>query len=461
MQAKSVLKFILAVLASLGLLCIIFPNDGMSFFGTTLKFPSIAEVISVDKDSVAAPQESPKDIIEKRKSDLEIAKENEFKKFCETSPARFFLPNDDIAYLDNFFKALDGASKNHVRILHYGDSQLECDRISCDLRSRFQEQFGGLGVGMIPVEQTIATYTLSQQTSPKELSRGLIYGGSENRVSHSRYGVMGQVTNCSGGVNVRVSGLAKHYPLSARFKKVTINARSGSFKVSTSKGAIELEQVAPMMYSATFNDSVKSATISIRSGSEVYGIMLDGNTGVSIDNIPMRGCSGTMFTAIDTSSMKPFFNHENVGLIILQYGGNSVPYLKTDKSIESFKNTLKKQIELFKTLEPSACILFIGPADMATRQNGKMQTYPQMEKVVSAIREAANESGVAFWDMYSAMGGRNSIVNWVKARPQLAGSDHIHFTPKGAKEISNILFDTFQLYYKFYRFRNGLDKEQN
>jgi hypothetical protein len=63
--------------------------------------------------------------------------------------------------------------------------------------------------------------------------------------------------------------------------------------------------------------------------------------------------------------------------------------------------------------------------------------------------------------MYSAMGGRNSIVNWVKARPQLAGSDHIHFTPKGAKEISNILFDTFQLYYKFYRFRNGLDKEQN
>ena len=142
MQAKSVLKFILAVLASLGLLCLIFPNDGISFFSTTLKFPSIAEVISVDKDTIATPQESPKDIIEKRKSDLEIAKENEFKKFCETSPARFFLPNNDIAYLDNFFEALDSASKKHVRILHYGDSQLECDRISCDLRSRFQEQFG-------------------------------------------------------------------------------------------------------------------------------------------------------------------------------------------------------------------------------------------------------------------------------------------------------------------------------
>ena len=98
---------------------------------------------------------------------------------------------------------------------------------------------------------------------------------------------------------------------------------------------------------------------------------------------------------------------------------------------------------------------------MATRQNGKMQTYPQLEKIVNALREAANESGAAFWDMYLAMGGHNSIVQWVKARPQLAGPDHIHFTQKGAKEISEILYNTFQLYYKFYRYRNGLDEITN
>ena len=97
---------------------------------------------------------------------------------------------------------------------------------------------------------------------------------------------------------------------------------------------------------------------------------------------------------------------------------------------------------------------------MATKQGGKMASYPQMEKVVTALREAANESGVAFWDMYSSMGGRNSIVKWVKANPPLAGKDHIHFTPKGAKEMSEILYKTFQLYYKFYRFRNDLDSTE-
>ncbi|MCF0180434.1 MAG: hypothetical protein HUJ97_09380, partial [Bacteroidales bacterium] len=52
------------------------------------------------------------------------------------------------------------------------------------------------------------------------------------------------------------------------------------------------------------------------------------------------------------------------------------------------------------------------------------------------------------------MGGNGSMVKWVKARPQLAGEDYIHFTPKGSRQISEILYDTFDVYYKYYRFRN-------
>lgn len=464
MTATTIIKFIFTIFACLALLCLVFPDDGIDFFGSKLEFPTLAEVFEVPTDSTTeANAESPKDVITQRKSDLDIQRENEFKKFCETSPARFFMPQNDITYLDKFFKALDGADKNLVRIMHYGDSQLECDRISCDLRLQFQNQFGGMGVGLIPVEQTIATYTLSHNTSPSDLPRGLIYGPKENRASHDRYGVMGQVTRIAGTARVNVTGLSKKYPTSAKFSRVSVSARNGAFSVSAGGNTYALKNTgtsANSIYSVTMPTPTETATITLKGNAEVYGIMLDGTTGVAVDNIPMRGCSGTIFTAIDSSSMAPYFHSENVRLIILQYGGNSVPYLKTEKSIANYKNNIKRQIEVFKRLEPSASILFIGPADMATKQGGRMATYPQMDDVVKALREAANESGVAFWDMYSAMGGRNSIVKWVKARPQLAGSDHIHFTPKGAKEISEILFNTFQLYYKFYRFRNGLDKEQ-
>ena len=57
------------------------------------------------------------------------------------------------------------------------------------------------------------------------------------------------------------------------------------------------------------------------------------------------------------------------------------------------------------------------------------------------------------------MGGKGSIIAWNKAVPQLAGADYIHFTPKGAKKISDILYETLQFYYKFYRMRVG--KEQD
>lgn len=459
--APTIMKFIISIFVALTFLCLIFPDDGIPFFGTKLEFPSLSKVFENTTDSTAN-ENAPQDVITKRKSDLDIKKENEFKTFCESNPARIYMPNNDITYLDKFFNALDEANKKHVRIAHFGDSQLECDRISCDLRAQFQSQFGGIGVGIIPVEQTVPTYTLTHKTSPSKLSRGLAYGPSKNRASHDRYGVMGQVTRIRGTVKVNVEGKAKDYPTSASFMRVSVSAKGGSYSVTTPNGTYPLKNTgnsSNSIYSVTMPASTNQATITLNGSAEVYGIMLDGTTGVSLDNIPMRGCSGTIFTSIDSSSIEPYFQHENVKLIILQYGGNSVPYLKDEKKINHYKKQIKQQIEFFKRIEPSACILFIGPADMATKQNGKMASYPQMDNVVTALREAANESGVAFWDMYSSMGGRNSIVKWVNARPQLAGNDHIHFTPKGAKEISEILFNTFQLYYKFYRFRNGLNSE--
>ena len=51
------------------------------------------------------------------------------------------------------------------------------------------------------------------------------------------------------------------------------------------------------------------------------------------------------------------------------------------------------------------------------------------------------------------------MVEWVKARPQLAGSDYIHFTPLGAEKMSQILYDTFRLYYRYYKFRTDPGNE--
>ena len=156
---------------------------------------------------------------------------------------------------------------------------------------------------------------------------------------------------------------------------------------------------------------------------------------------------------MDDAQLRAFYSEENVRLILLQYGGNSVPYLKTDKVISNYKENIRKQIRYVQELAPKAKIIFIGPSDMATTINGKRQTYPKLPGLVDSLRVSANACGAAYWDIYGVMGGQNSMIQWVSARPALAGSDYVHFTLAGSKKVGDMFSDAFFLYYEYYRWR--------
>jgi len=70
------------------------------------------------------------------------------------------------------------------------------------------------------------------------------------------------------------------------------------------------------------------------------------------------------------------------------------------------------------------------------------------------MKETALENGAAFWDMFSVMGGENSMIEWVQNQPAWATSDYIHFTEKGAARIGELFYESFMIYYNFYRFLN-------
>ncbi|MCC6910458.1 MAG: hypothetical protein IT224_00380, partial [Flavobacteriales bacterium] len=78
-------------------------------------------------------------------------------------------------------------------------------------------------------------------------------------------------------------------------------------------------------------------------------------------------------------------------------------------------------------------------------------TRPYLEEVRDAMKTNALAQGAVFWDMYAAMGGRNSMVSWVEADPPLAASDYTHFSPQGAKKVAELfytaLINDFAAYY--------------
>lgn len=458
---KTVL-FTFCTIVGLLLICIIFPADGIKIGSLTLRFPSVEEALA----PIASFKGSGLSYEERQQLEaLTTAKRAEFDEFCKSNPARLYMPKNDTTYLDAFFEALDSASVNPVRIIHYGDSQLEGDRITSSLREHFQHKFGGGGVGMVKAMQADYSYTLDLRTAPSLPTYNHFGLGGDKKASHHRYGPMSQFARLDGNTTFTIkSRIDEKFPSCQKFSKVSVAmAGSGSFTLQANGQTYQLaptsngNETALRFYTATIKGTATEATLTAQGNMDIYGIMIDGAKGVSMDNVAMRGCSGTMFTQIDRSSIEPYFKQQNVGLIILEYGSNVMPYLKDEAKQATYKKSIKEQIEFFHQIAPKAKILFLGPADMATSVKGVKQTYPWMESAITAMREAANEAGAAYWDMYRAMGGANTIIEWVNAKPALAARDYIHFSPLGAEKISKMLYDTFQLYYRFYRFRTGKD----
>ncbi len=488
MNSRQSLLFFCGVLAGLVLLSISFPSDGLELAGDyRMRFPGLNEAMGKpladsplneedEEDALFVedieepepeqePDLTPEELLQMRQDALNAQKIEEFRDYCAKNVARIYMPDDDETYLDGLWETLQLASARHVRIMHYGDSQIECDRITSLLRQKFQEEFGGMGVGLVPALQTIPTFTLSSSIEPDDVEQYLAYGPANMRGSSNFYGPLAKVTHIPEDATIQLKGKGgRDYSRSSRFNQITVITRQpATILLSTGNEEDEEEPQEmpisssgePCFYTTSLDKAVNSVTLTVQGEADILGIQLDGRTGVNIDNIPMRGSSGRSLMDISRSSLRPFFNRENVALVILQFGGNSTPHLSRAK-LHDFKESIKRLIRSYQVLEPKAKILFIGPADMARNsEDGELESYPILPALNDSLRAAANEAGAAYWSMYAAMGGRGSMVRWVEANPQLAGEDYIHFTPLGAKKIAKLLYDTLHLYYRFYLFRTG------
>ena len=107
------------------------------------------------------------------------------------------FPGGDFTYLFPAYRAMEGADSACVHVFHYGDSQIEGDRITQIIRDSLQSLFGGAGPGMIPLWQPIACRTVSQ-TLTDSVATFYAAGIMGRRATHDRYGAMAQMAEMRG-----------------------------------------------------------------------------------------------------------------------------------------------------------------------------------------------------------------------------------------------------------------------
>ena len=447
MKARHIAYCIWTVIALLGVVCLVVPEGGWHIGKWNLRWPTLAEALDLTNegvkeltsDSLLAETDTigliPADSVIQQ--DTLAVKDSVAQKSQPIIPKVNVANTDSRAYMAAFYAALDSASTQPVRVVHYGDSQIEEDRITNVLRERWQKQYGGGGTGLLPLHQTIPTRTIRQwlsingivQTAQKGPKRYLVYGLRSMRLTNSDdYGVMGQVAvmdstlvEGSEDIVMNIEPIDKKRKPHNYFNRVRLLTSSPDSLL-----------VLP--------DSTTHYQLHLQGKKNVYGVSLETPTGVIVDNIPMRGCSGTIFTKIDSTQLSDFYRETNTRLIILQFGGNMIPQTENPSTISGYvRSTLRQQIRYIRACAPQASILFIGPSDMSTNIDGQMTTYPLVPYMDKLLKKMAAEEQIAYWSMYDAMGGKNSMVHWVEVG--LAGSDYVHFTRAGANNIGKKLYN--------------------
>ena len=339
--------------------------------------------------------------------------------------------------LELFIAGLQDAENKQVRVVHYGDSQIEEDRITSTLRSHLQEQYGGIGPGLLPLVQTIPTRTVvqsllidGQRVTPKNgPQRWLVYGPkAQQRDSNNHYGVMGQVAV----LDSLCDSVTVHFEPYGKLTKA--NYFSQMRVIATPSIVVN----GSRQHKGALRDTLTRLNIDLCGIGEVYGISLESPNGVIVDNIPMRGGSGNVFTKINRKQLTDFFAETNTRLIILQFGGNVMPWANTEERVRSYAYSMRKQIRYLRECAPNASLLFIGPSDMLTVVDGEKRSYPTIAYMDQQLARAAAAEGIAYWSLFKAMGGEGSMLQWQEKG--LASSDGVHFYRSGANRAGEMLW---------------------
>lgn len=500
MKPRQIAYIIWTVIALLGVVCWLVPDGGWHIGKWNLRFPTLAQALDLEKTTSSSPIDSTwfaqVDTMSATPSDSPLSTDTLVKKDSIAKSPQPVIPTVDVAntdtraYLAAFYAALDSASTMPVRIVHYGDSQIEEDRITNILRQQWQKAYGGGGVGLIPLHQTIPTRTIRQwlsindvvQTAQGGPKRHLVYGPRSMRLAEGDdYGVMGQVAVMDSTLVAGSEDIVLHIePIDKKrhphnyFNRVRVltdsvsgyilaqdttlylqphplsNEVISSEAISSPSGDLQAQsadlQRSDLPSLITLPDSTTQCELHLQGKGHVYAVSLETPTGVMVDNIPMRGCSGNIFTRIDSVQLRDFYRDTNTRLIILQFGGNMIPQTENPSTISGYvRSTLRQQVRYIRACAPQSSILFIGPSDMSTRIDGEMTTYPLVPYMDRLLRKMAAEEQIAYWSMYDAMGGKDSMVRWVENG--LAGSDYVHFTRSGANNIGKKLYNWLMSYH--------------
>ncbi|QOG03863.1 SGNH/GDSL hydrolase family protein [Flavobacterium sp. MDT1-60] len=404
--------------------------------------------LSLESDSIAEAeqQEAQQEIVFENTEGIEF-------------PSETFENYKGYQYLVSFYEKLYQLEKNpqsKVRIAYYGDSMTDGDLIVQDVRTNYQERFGGNGVGFVSITSESAASRGSVKSVYSKNWKTQSYLNVKRPISP--FGVNGHVFFA----NDKVNATWVQYEVGTNKYSTTLDNPVLFYGKSTKRGNVNFiigkDTLRKNLVPNNLVNSLKVVSGSIKAfkanfvhadSIPIYGFNFDNGSGVHVDNFSQRGNSGLPISMFDADVMRAFNNSLKYDLVVLHYGTNVLNY--GTKNYHWYEKGMKKAVNKIKESFPGVSILIVSTADKATKYDLEMKTDSAVVPLMKAQKRYALESESGFVNLYTLMGGDGSMVKWVDETPARANKDYTHFNQRGAKAIGRLLYDQLNKGYEEYK----------
>jgi lysophospholipase L1-like esterase len=360
----------------------------------------------------------------------------------QTKPA---LLEDATHQLYPFYHALETAQAKEavVRILHYGDSPTTADSITADMRSLLQEKFGDAGHGFVLIAKPWPWY--GHRGVEVHGSGWRIEAASQNRAKDGYHGLGGVSFTGNPGAVSKIHLETPHARVEVEYLR---QPGGGTFTVSAGDnllGEVETEgDKAPGF--AQFALPVganQDVTIAMKSGTvRLFGASFEKDSpGVIYNSLGVNGGQVQMVLRYyEPEQWTLQLQHQKPDLVILNYGTNESGFASYIDSV--YGKELRQVIARVKAALPGTPVLIMSPMDRGERRSdGTIGTLATLPKLVAIQRQAAAETGCAFFNTFEAMGGEGTMGRWYGMQPRLVSADFMHPLPQGARKVGVLLDD--------------------
>ena len=349
----------------------------------------------------------------------------------------------DSTAMSKFHKALADIEKNPkaVRIAFYGDSFIEGDIFCGSFRDSLQSIFGGRGVGFVPITSGVAGFRNTIKHSFDNWRTSSLISRTD---STAEYGPAGYCFVPLEGNWVEYKPSRKRFLREFNTVKLYYkNYEEAAVKVSlnrdTTQKTMQLKRSNQLEEWSYRGRNIKSIRFQFEpfDSLRLFGASFEDGAGVYVDNFSLRGNSGISLTGISRSMLTKFNSYRNYKLVILQFGLNMV--VEDSLNYKAYVKRMVKVINNLKKAYPQASFLLMSVSDRSSNSRGKFETMNAIPAMRNAQRMIAQETNIAFWDMFQAMGGENSMVRFVMSKPALAAKDYTHLNHNGGKKLAGLL----------------------